>query len=154
MGASEAEAQALLANRWFSLSVLTALVTDLERLGGIQGRRDVIVLAASAAKEEEARFLASAVHLLARLNVTGVLLRGVAARSTVIGITPGDALVVPASVDYLAWTERVSDFAERSDLKAARRGLWLTGRISAPAQLGFSALGWTFHDVTLPAGTR
>src|SRR5262249_11788505 len=29
MGASEAQAQALLANRWFSLSVLTALVTDL-----------------------------------------------------------------------------------------------------------------------------
>jgi hypothetical protein len=72
MGASEAQAQALLANRWFSLSVLTALVTDLERLGGVQGRRDVLALAATAGKEEEGRFLASAVHVLARLNVTGV----------------------------------------------------------------------------------
>ena len=144
-----------LANRWFSLSVLAALVTDLEHLGGIQGRRDVVVLAATAGQEEEARFLASAVHLLARLNVTGVPLREVAARGTVIGITPGDALMVPAPVDYLAWTERVGHFAERSDLRAAaRRGLWLTGRISAPAQLGFSALGWTFHEVSLPAGTR
>ena len=69
MGASEAQAQALLANRWFSLSVLTALVTDLERLGRIQGRREVLALAATAAREEEARFLASAVHLLARLHV-------------------------------------------------------------------------------------
>src|SRR5262249_32999151 len=63
MGASEAEAQALLANRWFSLSVLTALVTDLERLGGIEGRRDVIALAATAGNEEQARFLAAAIHV-------------------------------------------------------------------------------------------
>ena len=152
MGASEAQAQALLANRWFSLSVLTALVTDLERLDGVQGRRDVIALAATAGKEEEARFLASAVHVLARLNVTGVPLNWVAARSTVVGVTPGGAIVVPAPVDYLAWTERVGRFAERPDLQAARRGLWLTGRISAPAQHGFAALGWTFHEVVAPSG--
>jgi hypothetical protein len=134
--------------------VLTALVTDLERMGGIEGRRDVIALAATAGNEEQARFLAAAIHVLARLHVTGVPLHGVAARSTVIGIMPGGALVIPAPVDYLAWTERVGHFAERPDLLAAPRGLWLTGRVSAPAQLGFSALGWTFHDVTLPGGTR
>ena len=93
-------------------------------------------------------------ELLARLNVTGVSIARVRAAGTVIGVTAAGDSVVPAPVDYLAWTERVGHFAERSDLKAARRGLWLTGRISAPAQLGFSALGWTFHDVTLPAGTR
>jgi hypothetical protein len=147
MGASEAQAQALLANRWFSLSVLTALVTDLERMDGVQGRRDVIALAATANKEEEARFLAAAVHVLAHLDVTGVPLSWVAARSTVIGVTPGGVLVVPAPVDYLAWTERVGRFAERPDLQAARRGLWLTGRISASAQHGFAALGWTLHEV-------
>jgi hypothetical protein len=134
--------------------VLTALVTDLERLGGIQGRREVIALAATAKREEEARFLASAVQVLARLNVTGVPLKAVAARSTVIGITSGGALVVPAPVDYLAWTERVGRFAERPDLRAARRGLWLTGRISGPAQRGFSALGWTFHEAEIAAGAR
>src|SRR5262249_9190403 len=122
MGASEAQAQALLANRWFSLSVLTALVTDLERLGGVQGRRGGIARAGTGGEEEEARFLAPAVHLLARSNVTGVPLKSVAARGTVIGITSGGLLVVPAPVDYLAWTERVGRFAERPDLRAARRG--------------------------------
>jgi hypothetical protein len=57
-------------------------------------------------------------------------------------------------VDYLAWTERVGAFAARSDLRAARRGIWLSGRMSAAAQQGFAAHGWTFHDVTLPAGVR
>jgi hypothetical protein len=70
----------------------------------------------------------------------------------VIGVTPGGAVVVPAPVDYLSWTERVGRFAERSDLRAARRGLWLTGRISAPAQHGFASLGWTFHEVAPPSG--
>jgi hypothetical protein len=64
MGASEAQAQALLANRRFSLSVLTALIDDLERLAGFRGRDDVVALAATATKEE-ARFLAASVELLA-----------------------------------------------------------------------------------------
>jgi hypothetical protein len=154
MGASDAQAQALLNNRWFSLSVLTALVTELERLGGVGGRPYVLALAATATKEEEARFLAAAVHVLARLHVGGVPIRRVITRGTVIGITPDGAVVVPAPVDYLSWTDRAGAFAARADLRAARRGLWLTGRMSGAAQQGFAARGWTVHDVTLPAGSR
>jgi len=33
MGASDAQARALLGNRWFSLTVLTVLVTELEPSG-------------------------------------------------------------------------------------------------------------------------
>ncbi len=154
MGASDAQAQALLGNRWFSLSVLTAMVTELERLGGVSGRPEVLALAATASKEEDARFLAAAVHVLAKLNVSGVPIRRVIARGTVIGIMADGAVVVPAPVDYLAWTDRVGAFATRPDLRAARRGIWLTGRMSGAAQQGFAAGRWTFHDVTLPAGAR
>ena len=55
MGASGAQAQALLKNRWYSLSVLTALVVDLERLAGVKGRPAIIALAATVVNEEEAR---------------------------------------------------------------------------------------------------
>jgi len=146
MGASEALAGALLKNPWYSLSVLTTLVTELERLAGVKGRADIIVLATTAVNEEEARFLAASVHLLARLNVTGVPLRELAARRTVVGITSGGALVVPAPVDYLSWTEQLARLAARKDLRAPKRGLWLTGQISAAAQRGFSAFGWAFHE--------
>jgi hypothetical protein len=71
----------------------------------------------------------------------------------VVGVTPVGAVVLPAPVNYLAWTERVGRFAQRPDLQAARRGLWLTGRMSAPAQHGFAALGWTFHEAVSPSGT-
>jgi hypothetical protein len=154
MGASDAQAQVLVDNRWFSLSVLTALVTDLERLGGVAGRTEVLTLAATVTNEEEARFLAAAVHVLARLNVSGMPIRRVTGRTTVVGITRDGAIVVPAPVDYLAWTERVANFAMRSDLRATRRGLWLTGRMSGAAQQAFTARGWTFHDVTLSTGAR
>ena len=63
-------------------------------------------------------------------------------------------MVVPAPVDYLSWTERVGRFAARSDLRAARRGIWLTGRVSGAAYQGFTAQGWVFHDVTLPVAAR
>ena len=122
MGASDAQVQALVANRWFSLSVLTGLVTDLERLGPVSGRPEVLTLAATATKEEEARFLAAAVQMLAHLNVTGEPIRRVMGRETVIGVTRDGMLVVPAPVDYVSWTEKVGGFA--------------IGRTSAPPDEG------------------
>ena len=154
MGASDPQAQALLDNKWFSLSVLTAMVTELERLGGVGGRPFVLALAATATKEEEARFLAAAVHMLARLHVSGVPIRRVITRGVVVGITADNSVVVPAPVDYVSWTDRVGAFASRPDLRAARRGVWLTGRMSGAAQQGFAARGWTLHEMTVPTGTR
>ena len=154
MGATDTEAQVVMANKWYSLSVLTDLVTGLERLAGVEGRPDVLALAATATSEEDARFLAASVHLLAHLNVTGVPLSRIAGRGTVTGIARDGALVVPAPVDYLSWTARIGAFADRPDLAAARRGIWLTGRLSGVAYQGFTAHGWVFHDVTLPIAAR
>jgi hypothetical protein len=154
MGASEAQTQALLGNRWFSLSVLTVLVTELESLGDVAGRPEVIALAATARNEEEARFLASSVHLLARLNVSGVAIGKVRARQTVIGVSNAGHLIVPAPTDYISWTEQVGSFAERADLKTAHRSIWLTGGISGAAHKGFTRSGWTIHEVRPSQTTR
>jgi len=154
MGASEARVAALMKNRWYSLTVLTNLVTDLERLAAVKGRLEAIALAATAANEEEARFLASSVQLLARLNVTGVPLREVAARRTVVGVTRDGALVLPAPVDYLSWTEQIARIASQRDLRTPIHGLWLTGRLSARAHLGLSELGWTLHEAPQLTGVR
>ena len=145
MGASEAQADALLKNRWYSLTVLTSLVSELERLAGLAGRPEVIALAATIENEQEARFLAASAQMLATLNVTGVPLKELAARRTVVGITSDGAIVVPAPVDYLSWTESIGRVAGRPDLQAPRRGIWLAGRMSARAQQGFSSMGWAFH---------
>lgn len=154
MGASDAQAQALLNNRWYSLSVLTSLVTELERLPRVTGRPEVIVLAATALNEEEARFFAASVQLLARLNETERPLGKVVGRGTVFGVASGGAVIVPAPVDYVSWTERIGRFAERSDLKAAKRSVWLTGKVSPLAERGFQGLGWILYEAASTHGGR
>jgi hypothetical protein len=150
MGATEAQAEALLNNRWYSLSVLTSLVMELERLSGVAGKPEVVALAATAKNEEEARFFASSVHMLARLNDSGTPISRVAGRGTVVGNTSGGAVIVPAAVDYVSWTERIGRFAERSDVKAKQRSIRLTGKTSDLAQRGFTRLGWKLQSVPWP----
>jgi len=145
LGASQAQAQALLNNRWYSLSVLTSLMTELERLTGVAGRSEVIELAATAQNEEEARFFASGVRMLARLHMTDRPIGKVIGRGTVIGVTSNGGIIVPAPVDYVSWTERIGRFAQRPDLKAKQQTAWLTGKTSPVAQKGFSGLGWKLY---------
>lgn len=154
MGASETQAQTLLKNPFFSLTVLTSLVTGLESLGNVLGRHEVLILAATARNQEDARFLASSVHLLARLNITEVAIYQVKAHGTVVGVTPSGSLVVPAPVDYISWTERISSFADRPDFQNDRRSLWLTGRMSGAAHSGFTQLGWTLHEISSSQAAR
>ena len=154
MGASEPDTQALMKNPWYSLSVLTSLVTALDRLSGVNGRPAVVALAATATTEDQARFLANALEMLAAQQQTGAPLAQVGASGTVIGWTPGGAPLVPAAVDYVAWTERVAGFAGRPDLQGTSGSLWITGRMSPEAQRQFAALGWTIHQNVLPPWQR
>jgi hypothetical protein len=154
MGASEADTQALMKNPWYSLSVLTSLVSALDRLSGISGRPAVVALAATAATEDQARFLASAVEMLAAQQQTGASFAQLGASGTVIGWGPGGAPLVPAAVDYVAWTERVAGFAGRPELQGKSGSIWLTGHMSPEAQRQFSALGWTIHQNVLPPWQR
>ena len=141
-----AQAQAFTKNPAFSLSVQTALVDDLQKLTDVEGRAAVITLAGSAESEEQARFVANAVHLLVQHHETRGPLAKVSARGTVVGRERGGAVVVPGPVDYVAWTEKVAGFARREDLAAPTRSLWLTGRMSPRARKEFEALGWTVHE--------
>lgn len=146
MGASDAQVQALLNNKWYSLSVLTSLVSELERLRGVTGIPEVIALAATAKNEQEARFFASSVQMLAWLKATGTPISKVAGRGTVIGIGPNGGIIIPAPVDYISWTERIGNFAKRPDLRARQRNIWLSGKMSGAAQRGFTELNWTLNQ--------
>jgi hypothetical protein len=136
------------------MSVLTSLVTELDRLSGASGRPAVVALAASAGTEDEARFLANAVQMLAAQQQTGAPLAQLGARGTVIGWTQTGVPVVPGAVDYVAWTERVAGFAGRTDLQGTSGSLWVTGLVSPEAQRQFAAMGWRVYQHVPPPWQR
>jgi hypothetical protein len=66
--------------------------------------------------------------------------------------------VVPAAVDYVAWTPRVAELAQHPDLKSPQQGVWLTGQLSPRARRELTTLGWTVHEgvgwLALQSGAR
>lgn len=146
MGLADDVVRATMRNPWYALSVLTAFVTGLEQLQGVTGRDEVAKLAASAASEDQARFLAEAMQMLGRHHTMVEPLSTLTARGTVTARTRGGAVVVPAPVDYVAWTQRAAEFARRPDLNDQQHSVWLTGKVSPRAQRELTALGWTVHE--------
>ena len=146
MGASDDQAGALIANKNYSISVLTALMTALERLGPITGRAALIALAATAANEDQARFLMGSAQMLAHHHEWVAPLTMVMARGTMVGKAAAGGLVVAAPVDYVSWTENIANFARRRDFAAGSLDIWLTGRMSPRARQEFERIGWRVHE--------
>src|SRR5260370_37772880 len=67
---SEKDIHAFMRNPIFPLSVQTAFISNLQRLSGVPGSVDAVVLASTSESEEQARFLTDAVGMLARYHET------------------------------------------------------------------------------------
>jgi hypothetical protein len=153
-GASDADVQSLVANPQYSLSLLTDLAMGVQRLQGVSGLPSVIRFAAAAKSQDETRFAAAAVNMLARYRETTQPLAEVMAPGPIVGRTAAGALVVAAPVDYVAWTERTGRFADREDLKAAARVAWVSGQLSPRARKEFDKRGWSIQENFTIAGER
>jgi hypothetical protein len=148
MGVAEEQKRSFTGNRHIALSVQTAIVTSLSRLSDVRGRPEVIALAASAQSGDQAIFVARAVMMLAR-NQEKYPLASLSAKGTVVAREKRGAIVVPAPVDYVSWTERVARFAQRVDLKVKDREIWLSGRVSPRAREQFEGPGWKIEEEML-----
>jgi hypothetical protein len=146
MGATDAQAAAMIKNPSYSITVLTHFVNGLERLGPIPGRPGVIALAATAAGQDQARFMTGSVLMLAAHHEWVAPLAEVLATGPVVGKTVGGAIVVVAPVDYVVWSAKAADFARRPEFAASSRDLWLTGKMSPRARGEFEKLGWRVHE--------
>jgi hypothetical protein len=146
IGLSDEVVRAMTRNPWYSLTVLTAFVTGLEQLKEVTGRDAAAKLAGSVASEDQARFIAEGIQMLVRYHTTVEPLGTLTGQGTVTARTRRGAVVVPAPVDYIAWTQRVAEFVRRPDLKASQRSVWLTGQLSPRARHEITTAGWTVHE--------
>jgi hypothetical protein len=143
MGVSQEVVDHLLRHRWYTLTRQSRLVHGLERLSGVTGRADVMPLALSVTSEEQARFVTGALEMLARYHEKVAPLATVQVLGTVVARTRAGALLVPGSVDLLAWTPTLDRFVRRPDLKATTKVLWLSGRATPRARRELERRGWT-----------
>jgi hypothetical protein len=130
----------------FTHTIRLALVDSLMALGPGPGRPDVVDWALTAGSETQARFMAGSVAILARHH-QAVPITTVRVAGTVLGETADGAVVVPAAVDYVSWTERVATFASRADLAGAKaRRLWLAGKLSPRTRQELLARSWSVEE--------
>jgi hypothetical protein len=138
--------KAFMSNSAFPLSVQTAFVEDLTRLASVPGVLRTVTLAITADSEEQTRFMTAALGALAKYNQTQTPLARIIVTGTIIGRDRTGALIVPAELDYVVWTKRMAFFANRPDLAARKRTIWLSGKASPLAQRNFESLGWTIEQ--------
>jgi hypothetical protein len=151
-GASDAQVQALLKNPQYTLSVLTAIAQGITRLQGVTGLPSLIDFAAAARTQDETRLVAGAVNMVARYHESTQRIATVTAPGPIIARTVTGALLVPAAVDYVAWTQRVARFAQRDDLRAPHRTAWVSGQMSPRTRKQLEGQGWfAFESFTIAA---
>ena len=128
------------------LSLQVAVVENLGRLGEVSGRGDIVELMGSVETESQARFLATSLRMLAEYHEKKKPLTDIGARGPLMARDQEGALILPAPVDYLSWTERVARFTTQpAFLEVPQRTLWLAGQMSPRAKKEFTANGWSIQ---------
>lgn len=147
MGVSKDTVRAFVTNRWFTPTLSVPFVESLAQIPAGKGRAAVVALASTVASENEARFMLNGVNMVRQISTQQdpVVALELARRIMVVR-TRGGRVEVPTPVDYVVWTEPVRAFAERKDLKGARRDILVTGLASERARQGLQAAGWAVQD--------
>jgi hypothetical protein len=148
LGIPEHSITAFMRNSAYPLSVQVAFVENLTKVRGVPGVPDVVALASTAQSEDQARFLANALDMLVNYHQTQTPLTRIQAKGTIFGRDRAGVVIVPVEADYVVWTKRAAYFANRPDLTAQKRAIWLSGRMSPLARKNFESLNWKINENT------
>jgi hypothetical protein len=146
MGIEGLPVRTLFRNNYYTPTLQTALVLALESMGNIAGRDQIIVFAARAASEVEARYVNNSVMMLAQYHRASPLAKVRGADNVIAGETADGKLIIAAPYDYIPWIQPVDDFAKRADLKGTERWLLISGQTTPRAMQELTARGWKVSD--------
>jgi hypothetical protein len=147
MGVAQETIDRFLRQPQYTRTIRVIFAESLVALPPGAGRAPVVDWALTAQSENQARFMAGAVAILADYHRSEGPIKALRVARTLHAETEAGDIVVPAPVDYISWTERVAGFASRPDVVAAKnRHLWLTGRLSPRARQELASGGWTVRE--------
>jgi hypothetical protein len=151
LGVTPATRKALMANSFFTPTQQTGFVTALSTLTGVTGADKAVELAARKARsEDDARFFRRCAEVLAQYQKQAGPLASLEARKSLfVAQSRSGALVVPAAVDYLTWTEAVDTFSAEPVPGAKSREVWLSGQASPKARAELQGRGWVVKEQVL-----
>jgi hypothetical protein len=128
------------------LSLQVTAVNDLDTLGDVPGRREVVQELAGVVTEYQARFLVSSLKMLVDYTQQNGPITALAAAGPILARAQNGATVMPAPVDYLSYTERIAGFATSpAFLGSQNRILWITGQLTPLARQQLAANGWSIE---------
>ena len=112
----------------------------------VPGRDLVVSFAAGAQTQDEAKFMTGAVNMLARYHEVVARIAKVSAPGPIVGHTAAGALVLPAPVDYISWTDTLGRVVPTQDFQAPEKILFLSGQASPLARKNLTSRGWTVNE--------
>jgi hypothetical protein len=146
MGVRPEAVRAFVTNRWFTPTLSVPFVEHLVAMPDAKGRAEVVGLAGTVASEGEARFLLNSVAMARRAGTPQDPVAALQLDGRILAVrTRSGRVDVPAPVDYVPWTDRVSALAAKG-AKEGRRTLQVTGIASERAREGFRVAGWTLQE--------
>jgi hypothetical protein len=129
------------------LSLQVDAVKDLDALGNIPGRRAAAVAIGNMMTEYQARFLVTSLHMLDQWGEQRSPITRIQAPGILIAHDQNGAVILPAPVDYLSWTQRIAGFATDPQLMGMQhRVLWITGKMTPLARQQLAANGWSVRE--------
>jgi hypothetical protein len=145
--ASVEEIRVFLRNPAFTPTTQTLFVDQLESLPVKRGRDSLVRLAGEMENYDQARFLIAATGLLTAYHERVAPLSSVESRGRLaVGLTSAGLLILAVPVDCLAWSDRLVEFGRRSDLRASRREILITGATTPRTRQELQARGWKVRE--------
>lgn len=146
VGASQDQVDRFLRHPRYSLTFQARLAKALERLKEASNRAEVMTLALTVASVGQARFIVESLEILAQYAEKTAPIAKIEVHGTAIGRTRTGAVIVPAAVDYVSWTERLHRFATRPELASREKNVLLRGRATPAANAQLARLGWKVRE--------
>ena len=144
MGVDQETTDLFLRQKYWTLTTQVALVKALEKLAGVEGRIEVLDTAVEVESEDQARFLAVGMSLLAREHEATPLASIVGGKP--VGMTKDGSAIATVPVDYVSWTEKVAAFANREDLIPHKPRVMVTGKLSPRTREEMAKRGWDVKE--------
>jgi len=149
-GQTVPEYEAFMANKYYSAAMRRQVLENVEKLKELRHVSALLIEAGQVSSREGAHFYLQAIHKLVELHKGKEPLAQIVPDVLIpAAISRNNTLIVPLPVDYLVWTEDVSDVFKRFKRSARKAGtmtrtrLLIGGGLSSRCRTELMSLGAT-----------